>query len=75
MIRYRGPHHSRIELNSTNKHSPFIMGATLAHELTHHFLDLKNIRYPDVEDNEKLTDLATVYLGFLYRTLLQVLLQ
>jgi hypothetical protein len=31
--------------------------------LTHHFLFLKNIRYPDVEENEQLTDVAAVYLG------------
>jgi hypothetical protein len=62
-IKYNGPYHSRIELNITNKHSPFIMGAILAHELTHHFLDSKNIHLTDVEENERLTDLATAYLG------------
>lgn len=63
LIRYGGPHHSRIEIAITNKHSPLIMGAILAHELTHHFLALKGISYPDEEENEQLTDLATTYLG------------
>jgi hypothetical protein len=63
MIRYKGPNHSRIEINITNKHSPYIMGAILAHELTHHFLDSKGIRHSDIEKNEKLTDLATAYIG------------
>jgi ribosomal protein S27AE len=62
-IRYNGPFHSRIELNITNKHSPFVMGAILAHELTHYFLETKNIRLPDTEENERMTDLATAYLG------------
>lgn len=63
MIRYLGPNHSQIQINITNKHSPLVMGAILAHELTHHFMDLKGIRHPDIEENEKLTDLATVYIG------------
>lgn len=62
-IRYNGPYHSRIELNITNKHSPFVMGAILAHELTHYFLDSKNIRLPNTEENERMTDLASVYIG------------
>jgi hypothetical protein len=62
-IRYRGPQHSRIEINVTNKHSHFVLGAVLAHELTHHFLAVKGINLPDELENEKLTDLATVYLG------------
>jgi len=63
MIRYLGPNHSRIEINITNKHSPYILGAILAHELTHHFLELKGIRYPDIDENERLTDLTTAYIG------------
>ncbi len=63
LIKYNGPYHSKIELNITNKHSPLIMGAILAHELTHHYLDTKNVRLPKTEDNERLTDLATSFLG------------
>ena len=39
------------------------MGAILAHELTHHFLESKHIHLPSTDENEKLTDLATSYLG------------
>lgn len=39
------------------------MGAILAHELTHHFLFNKGVVYDDINENERLTDLATVYLG------------
>lgn len=63
LIRYDGPYRSRIEIAITNKHSPLIMGAILAHELTHHYLKNKGICCPDDGDNERLTDLATAYLG------------
>ena len=63
VIRYTAPGHSRVAVNIANKHSPFVMGAILAHELTHQFLHTKGIRYPDVEENERMTDLATVYCG------------
>jgi hypothetical protein len=63
LIKYVGPHHSRIKLGATNKHSPFVLGAILAHELTHHFLLNKGVVYDDINENERLTDLATVYLG------------
>lgn len=63
MIRYDGPLRSRIQIAITNKHTPFIMGAILAHELTHHVLANKNIGYPNVEENERFTDFATVFLG------------
>lgn len=62
-IRYNGPYHSRIELNITNKYSPFVMGAILAHELTHYYLGTKNIWLTNTEENERMTDLATAYLG------------
>jgi hypothetical protein len=62
-ITYDGPHRSRIKIGFVNKHSPFVMGAILAHELTHHFLFNKDIGYPDVNENERFTDFATVYLG------------
>lgn len=63
VIFYDGPNRSRIRIGFLNKHSPFIMGAILAHELTHHFLFNKGILDPDINENERLTDLATVYLG------------
>jgi hypothetical protein len=63
MIRYSGPHRSRIEINIVNKHSPYVLGAILAHELTHHFLGINGISRPEVQENERLTDLATAYIG------------
>jgi len=63
LIKYNGPNHSRIHIGITNKHSPLILGGILAHELTHHFLLTKGIYVSDVDENERLTDLATVYIG------------
>jgi DNA-directed RNA polymerase subunit RPC12/RpoP len=63
IIMYDGPHRSRIKIGFVNKHSPYVMGAILAHELTHHFLFNKNIGYPEIDENERLTDFATAYLG------------
>lgn len=63
LIRYDGPLRSRIQIAITNKHTPFIMGAILAHELIHHVLANKDIGYPNVEENERFTDFATVFLG------------
>lgn len=63
IIHYSGSNHSRIELSIANQHSPKIMGAILAHELTHHFLDQRDIRFSDAEENEKLTDLASIFIG------------
>ena len=63
LIQYDGPHRSKIQLCITNKHSPLVMGAILAHELTHYFLFNKGINISDEIENERFTDLATVYLG------------
>ena len=38
--------------------------ATLAHEITHKFLQINGITLPDEKMNEILTDTASVYLGF-----------
>jgi hypothetical protein len=62
-IRYAGTHAGIIEVASTNKHSHFILGATLAHELAHHYLARMGVRLSDTDENERLTDLATIYLG------------
>lgn len=63
MIHYDSPLRSRIKIAVTNKHTPHIMGAILAHELTHHLLANKHIGYPDEGEDERLTDFATVFLG------------
>jgi hypothetical protein len=62
-ITYDGPNRSRIKIGFINKHSPYVMGAILAHELTHHFLFNKNIGYPEIIENERFTDFGTVFLG------------
>jgi hypothetical protein len=62
-IRYAGTGHSRVQVAITNKHTPLVMGGILAHELTHHFLYARGVHLPDTDENEKMTDLATVYLG------------
>jgi len=63
LIKYIGSGYSRIKIAITNKHSPLIMGAILAHELTHHFLFEKSIIIQDADENERMTDFATAYLG------------
>jgi hypothetical protein len=63
VIHYDGPLRSRIKIAVTNMHTPHIMGAILAHELTHHFLANKQIGYPEETEDERLTDFATVFLG------------
>lgn len=63
LINYDGPYRSKIQLCITNKHSPFVMGAILAHELTHYYLFNKGIYLSNEIENERFTDLATVFLG------------
>jgi hypothetical protein len=62
-IRYAGTHSGSIEISSTHRHSSFILGATLAHELAHHYLAHRGVRLPAVDENERLTDVATIFLG------------
>lgn len=63
MITHDGPNFSRIRLAITNKHSPLVLGGILAHELTHHFLACRGVAQTPIEANERLTDVATAYLG------------
>lgn len=42
----------------------YAIGAILAHEMSHQFLAIAGIWYPDVGNNEKLTDLASLAIGF-----------
>ena len=59
---YRGS--KKISININEGYSVDNVIAVLIHECTHHFLFSKNIRLEDVDQNEYLTDLTTVYLGF-----------
>jgi hypothetical protein len=51
----------RVGLRYTSR--PRELAAILAHEVTHHYLDSAQIRLADTNENEKLTDLACVFLG------------
>lgn len=52
----------RIPFSSVGK--PYTIGATLAHEMSHQILALNGKYYPDINENEKLTDLASIAVGF-----------
>jgi hypothetical protein len=51
-----------VRLSYTNR--PRELGALLAHEVTHHYLHRASFRSTDRDENERLTDLAAVFLGF-----------
>jgi hypothetical protein len=63
-IRNPGSDKSEIHIPFSIIGKPFALGATLAHEISHQLLNLNGISYPDVIENEKLTDLASIVLGF-----------
>ncbi len=52
-----------ILVNTRYCNDPFAIGAVLAHEIMHLYLDRLGIRLEDVRENELLTDLATIYTG------------
>lgn len=52
-----------ILIDEKYKNDPQILGAILAHEITHHLLYEKGIVYKDKLENERFTDLATVFFG------------
>ena len=53
-----------IELSENVLKYPETVLSTLAHEVTHKYLELNGIRHPNDMKNEILTDTASVYLGF-----------
>lgn len=55
---------SRIRIGASHFRSPNKLGHVLAHEITHHYADWKAIRPVKKAENEMLTDLLAVYLGF-----------
>jgi hypothetical protein len=63
-IRNPGSDDSEIHIPFSIIGKPITIGATLAHEISHQFLNSKGISYPKVVENEKLTDLASILLGF-----------
>ena len=52
-----------IELSEGVLKYPETVLSTLAHEITHKYLQLNGVRHPDENKNEILTDTASVYLG------------
>ncbi|MFW5891759.1 MAG: hypothetical protein ACOCUI_06030, partial [bacterium] len=54
---------SKIHLNSEFMDKPIILGAIIAHEITHHILLEKGLKYGNGEENEKFTDVACNFFG------------
>lgn len=54
---------SVIKLGEAIRYSPYILGATLAHELTHYYLFKKQIILDEEWENELLTDYTVIFLG------------
>ncbi len=52
-----------ILINSKHKDDTFAVGAILAHEMMHLYLSRLNLRLQDTQENELLTDLATINTG------------
>ena len=53
-----------IEIDSDMMKFPDAVGATLCHEVCHKWLQVKGIKSPITIDNEILTDITSVFLGF-----------
>ena len=63
LYRPAGHDHGEIYIIKKNKYQFKHVMAILAHEYTHHYLYLHNVRKNDVQDNEMLTEIASAYLG------------
>ncbi len=55
---------TEIHLNKKYNYGKDHILAILAHEIAHHFLYIKSFSIDNEEENEKLTDVTAVYLGF-----------
>ena len=53
-----------VEIDANMMKFPDAVGATLCHEVCHKWLQIQGIRSPIEIDNEILTDITTVFLGF-----------
>lgn len=53
-----------IFINSKHKNNPLAVGAILAHEMMHLYLFRLGLKLEDTQENELLTDLATINTGF-----------
>ena len=54
----------KITLNIERTYSLNVITSILAHEISHYFLKVHNIRLQNKMQNEKLTDTTAIYLGF-----------
>jgi len=54
---------NKIFLKSKYMDKSFILGAIIAHEITHYILFEKRLYYKDENENEKFTDLAACFFG------------
>lgn len=54
----------KITLNIKKEYSLDVIVSILAHEISHYFLNVRNISLENNLRNEKLTDTTAVYLGF-----------
>ena len=59
-----GLSHKKIHITLKQEYSLYEIVAIVCHECTHHFLFSKDIQIEPDDENEKLTDIAAVYLGF-----------
>jgi hypothetical protein len=62
-IKLPGSDLSLIRVPFTCLGKPYLIGAVLAHEMTHQWLFLNGISYDDEDMNEKLTDLTSFVIG------------
>lgn len=59
----KGEENEVILINSKHKANPLAVGAILAHEMMHLYLFRLNLKLEDTQENELLTDLATINTG------------
>lgn len=54
----------KIVIYLRKSYNLYTVTSIAAHETMHHFLEQKKIKYTNIEENELLTDIAALYLGF-----------
>lgn len=53
-----------ITIYLRKRYNLYTVTSIVAHETMHHFLEKQKIKYTNIAENELLTDVATLYLGF-----------
>lgn len=54
----------KITMYLRKSYNLYTVTSIAAHETMHHFLEQRKIKYTNIEENEFLTDIAALYLGF-----------